>query len=89
MTAAVVAILGASGVYGRHLVPRLTQAGFRVRALVRSPNSASLSAACGAEIHKADIFQGASLRAALEGCDVAINLATALPSPAKWAEIST
>ena len=83
MTAAVVAVLGASGVYGRHLVPRLTQAGYRVRALVRSPTSARLSTACGAEIHKADIFDGRSLRAALEGCDVAVNLATALPSPAK------
>jgi len=45
--------------------------------------SACPSAACGAEIHFADIFNGASLRAALEGCDVVINLATALPSPAR------
>lgn len=83
MTAAVVAVLGASGVYGRHLVPRLIRAGCRVRALVRSPMSARASAACGAEIHKADIFYERSLRAALDGCDVVINLATALPSPAR------
>ncbi|MFZ1106592.1 MAG: NAD(P)-dependent oxidoreductase [Hyphomicrobiaceae bacterium] len=83
MPSTMVAVLGATGVYGRHLVPRLVEAGYGVRALVREPAAATLSAACGAEIHAADIFDGASLRAALAGCDVAINLATSLPSPAK------
>lgn len=83
MQPAIIAVLGASGVFGRHLVPRLMQAGHRVRALVRSPQTATVSAACGAEVYAADIFDGTSLRAALAGCDVAINLATALPSPAK------
>jgi NAD(P)-dependent dehydrogenase (short-subunit alcohol dehydrogenase family) len=64
-----VAILGATGVHGRHLVPRLTAAGYRVRALARRPEAA------------ADIFDEASLRAGLVGCDVAINLATSLPGP--------
>jgi uncharacterized protein YbjT (DUF2867 family) len=83
MTSTVVAVIGASGVYGRHLVPRMAAAGYRVRALVRTPASATISAACGAEVRAADIFDAASLRAGLEGCDVAINLATSLPSPAK------
>lgn len=83
MQPATIAVLGATGVFGRHLVPRLVRAGYRVRALVRTPKAAAASAACGAEIHSADIFDGASLRAALQGCDTAINLATALPSPAK------
>jgi nucleoside-diphosphate-sugar epimerase len=83
MTSAIVAVLGATGVYGRHLVPRLVEAGFGVRALVRAPGSATSSAACGAEIRRADILDAASLRTALDGCDVAINLATSLPSPAK------
>jgi len=78
-----VAALGATGVYGRHLVPRLAAAGHRVRALVRAPASAAIGAACGAGIHAADIFDAASLRAGLDGCDVAINLATSLPSPIK------
>jgi nucleoside-diphosphate-sugar epimerase len=84
MTAAVgvrVAVLGANGVYGRHLVPRLVARGYRVRALVRRPEAAVIAAACGAEPCTADIFDGASLRAALEGCDVGINLATSLPGP--------
>jgi nucleoside-diphosphate-sugar epimerase len=82
MTASV-AVLGATGVYGRHLVPRLVAAGHRVRALVRRPEAAAALAAAGVDVRAADIFDGASLRSALAGCDTAINLATALPSPTK------
>jgi nucleoside-diphosphate-sugar epimerase len=74
-----IAVLGATGVYGRHLVPRLIAAGYRVRALVRRPETALVAAACGAELATADIFDEESLRMGLLGCDVAINLATALP----------
>jgi nucleoside-diphosphate-sugar epimerase len=75
------AVLGATGVYGRHLVPRLTAAGYRVRALVRRPAAAAIAAACGAELASADLFDEASLRDGLVGCDIAINLATSLPGP--------
>ncbi len=74
----VVAVLGASGVYGRHLLPRLAARGARVRALVRNPDAALVARACGADVRIADIFDGDSLRAALAGCDVALNLVTAL-----------
>jgi|SRR5580765_161877 len=76
-----VAVLGATGVYGRHLVPRLVARGHRVRALVRRAEAAAIAAACGAELRVADVFDAASLRAGLDGCDVAINLATSLPGP--------
>jgi len=76
-----VAVLGATGVYGRHLVPRLVAAGYRVRALARRPEAAAYAAACGAEVAAADLFDEESLRKGLAGCDVALNLATALPSP--------
>ncbi len=76
-----IAVLGATGVYGRHLLPRLIAAGYRVRALARRPQAAAQAAACGAEIAAADIFDEASLRAALAGCEIAINLATSLPAP--------
>jgi nucleoside-diphosphate-sugar epimerase len=76
-----IAVLGATGVYGRHLIPRLVARGYRVRALVRRPDRAATAAACGAEVRRADVFDGASLRAGLEGCDVGINLATSLPGP--------
>jgi nucleoside-diphosphate-sugar epimerase len=76
-----IAVLGATGVYGRHLVPRLIAAGYRVRALVRRPEAAATASACGAELAAADIFDEASLRGGLAGCDVAVNLATSLPAP--------
>lgn len=76
-----IAVLGGTGVYARHLVPRLVSAGHRVRALARRPETATIAVACGAEPIKADIFDEASLRNALKGSDVAINLATSLPSP--------
>jgi nucleoside-diphosphate-sugar epimerase len=76
-----IAVLGANGVYGRHLIPRLSARGFRVRALARRPEAAGVARACGAEIRVADIFDGASLTAALAGCDVGVNLATSLPGP--------
>ena len=76
-----VAILGGNGVYARHLVPRLIVRGHRVRALVRRPEAAAIARACGAEVAVADFFDERSLRSGLEGCDVAINLATSLPGP--------
>jgi nucleoside-diphosphate-sugar epimerase len=79
--AATVAVLGATGVYARHLIPRLAARGFRVRALVRRPEASGVARTCGAEIHVADIFDAASLSAALAGCDVGVNLATSLPGP--------
>lgn len=77
----VIGILGASGVYGRHLIPRLTATGRVVRALVRRPEAAGLARACGAEIRVADIFDADSLHAGLEGCEACLNLATSLPGP--------
>jgi len=73
-----IADLGASGVYGRHLLPRLALRGHSVRALVRSPDTAHHARASGVDVRAADIFDEASLAAGLEGCDVALNLATAL-----------
>lgn len=80
---ATVAVLGATGVYARHLVPRLIAHGYRVVALARRPEAATAAASAGAEVRRADVFDGDSLRAALAGCDVGINLATSLPAPGK------
>jgi nucleoside-diphosphate-sugar epimerase len=76
-----IAVLGANGVYARHLLPRLVGAGFAVTALVRRPEAAGLARACDASIKVADIFDEGSMVAALEGCDIAVNLATSLPGP--------
>src|SRR5262245_12018540 len=76
-----IAILGASGVYGRPLATRLAAAGHEVLALVRRPEAAGVARGCGADVWLADIFDEASMAAAMEGCDVSINLATSLPGP--------
>jgi nucleoside-diphosphate-sugar epimerase len=75
-----IAVLGASGVYGRHLAPRLVAAGHEVRALVRRPEASGIARGCGADVRLADIFDEASMAAAMEGCEVS-NLATSLPGP--------
>jgi nucleoside-diphosphate-sugar epimerase len=84
-----IAVLGATGVYARHLIPRLVTRGHRVRALVRRPEAAAIAAACGAELCRADVFDAASLRAGLAGCDVGINLATSLPGPSGRGDFAT
>ena len=84
-----IAVLGATGVYARHLIPRLAARGHRVRALVRRPEAATVAAACGAEIRRADVFDAASLRAGLAGCDVGVNLATSLPGPSGRGDFAT
>lgn len=76
-----IAVLGATGVFGRHLTPRLVAAGHQVRALVRRTEAAGLARGCGAEIGVADIFDIDVLVAALQGCEMVINLATSLPGP--------
>ena len=55
--------------------------GAHVRALVRRPEAAGVARACGADVRIADIFDEASLVAAMEGCEISINLATSLPGP--------
>lgn len=76
-----IAVVGASGVYGRHLLPRLIAKGHRIRALIRRPENAAPLALCGAEVRGADVFDPDSLRVAFAGCDAVINLATSVPRP--------
>ena len=60
---ATVAVLGATGVYARHLVPRLAIEGYKVRALVRRSEAAGLARSYGADIRVADVFDEDSDRA--------------------------
>lgn len=76
-----VSVVGGTGVYARHLIPRLVARGHTVRALVRRPEAAEFARACGAEVHVADVFEPESLRTAMAGSDVALNIATAVPGP--------
>jgi nucleoside-diphosphate-sugar epimerase len=84
-----IAVIGASGVLGRNVVPRLLARGHEVRAIVRREEAAPRFAAIGAEAAIANIFDTEALAAALIGCDAAANLATAVPrpgTPAEWDE---
>jgi NADH dehydrogenase len=76
-----IAVIGASGVLGRHLVPRLVERGHAVRGTVRRGADAGRLRALGAESVFADILDPATLRAAVAGCDAAIHAATSIPTP--------
>lgn len=75
-----VAVVGASGVFGRTVLPLLLERGHRVRAIVRDPR-AFVTAVAGCEVVAADILQLPTLGPALEGCDAVMHLATAIPKP--------
>ena len=72
-----VAVLGASGVIGRNLLPRLVEAGHRVRAGVRRRGPATDIASV--EQVEADIFEPASLAHLVTGCDALIHIASSVP----------
>ncbi|MCB1342477.1 MAG: NAD(P)-dependent oxidoreductase [Pseudooceanicola sp.] len=76
-----IAVLGANGVFARHLLPRLRAAGHEVVAIVRRPEAAGLAQALGCTVRIADIYNRPALTAALEGCGTGINIATSLPGP--------
>lgn len=85
-------VAGATGVLGRATVPQLIAAGHEVRGHARSPEKAAQLRAQGAEPVEVDLFDPASLRAALEGCDAVVHMATHIPAmtkmalPGAWAE---
>lgn len=75
-------IAGATGVLGRQLVRRFTDAGHEVVGLARTDANAELIRALGGRPARADLFDLESLSAAAEGADVVIHAATAIPAGA-------
>jgi nucleoside-diphosphate-sugar epimerase len=75
-----IAVIGATGVLGRHLIPRLVERGHEVRGSARNEAGEALVAALGAEPARADILDRASLDAAVAGCEAALHIATAIPT---------
>ena len=73
-------IVGATGVIGRRLVPRLLARGDEVVALVRSLERATAIAGPGVELFEGDLLHQdpEQLGRMLKGCDAAAHLATAL-----------
>ena len=68
-----VLVTGATGYIGGRLIPRLIEAGHRVRAVARDSVRLSGSFA-GVTVVEGDVFDRASMRAALAGMDVAYYL---------------
>ncbi|GMR23212.1 MAG: NAD(P)-dependent oxidoreductase [Acidobacteriota bacterium] len=75
-----IAIAGATGVLGRHVVPRLVERGHRVRALARNDSAEGKLSRQGVDCHRGDILVSETLDALVAGVDVALHLATAIPS---------
>jgi nucleoside-diphosphate-sugar epimerase len=76
-----IAIVGASGVLGQQLVPRLLGSGHSVVALARNPEKLSIRSS---KLNKVPIdllstHAESELDGALHGCDAAIHIATAIP----------
>jgi uncharacterized protein YbjT (DUF2867 family) len=67
-----IVLTGATGYVGGQLLPRLLEAGHRVRCVVRDPGRAHLPR--GAEVVQGDVLQGTGLAEAMDGADVAYYL---------------
>ena len=81
---ALVTIFGGSGFVGRHTVRELARNGYRIRAAVRRPDLTGHLQPMGAvgQIHavQANVRYPDSIRATLEGAEIAINLVAVLVS---------
>ncbi|NIJ40732.1 NADH dehydrogenase [Parvibaculum indicum] len=84
---ATIAIFGASGFLGRHIVQNLAARGYRIRAAVRRPNEAMFLRPMGAvgqvEPFQANVRDDASVEAAIRGADAVINLVGILSESGK------
>lgn len=73
-----VAVFGATGFIGRHLIQHLTRKGLMVRAVTRVPNKAAFLKPAGGigqvTPWAGDVNDDASVRRALAGCDMVVNL---------------
>lgn len=74
-------VVGATGVLGRNVVPRLVERGHLVRAIVRTHEQANLIEQTGAEPAFGDIFDQATLNRAASACEAVLHIATAVPRP--------
>ena len=75
-------VTGATGVVGVHAIPLLIARGHEVTAIGRSEAKRKELESLGARAIALDMFDETAARAALEGIDVVINLATHMPASA-------
>lgn len=74
-----IGVIGATGVLGKQVVPRLIERGHVVRAIVRHEPEVVRLRRLGIDAAQGDILDRASLLIGLDGCDAALHLATAIP----------
>jgi nucleoside-diphosphate-sugar epimerase len=74
-----IAVIGATGILGRHVIPRLLERGHQVRAIVRQPAQVESLRRMGVEAVSGDILNAETLASATLHCDAALHLATAIP----------
>jgi nucleoside-diphosphate-sugar epimerase len=72
-------VTGGTGVLGRPAVQGLIAAGYRVRAVARGEAKATGLSAAGADPVAVDLFDLDALKAATEGSDAILHLATSIP----------
>lgn len=81
-------VTGATGLVGTHLVRRLLDDGWRVRALVRDAARTAMLGEHGAEIVTGDTLQPTSMALAARGCDVLFHAAAAVTPHGGWEAFS-
>src|SRR5690348_2652656 len=80
-----VALTGATGFIGSHILTELAEHGHQVTALVRDEAQADVVSARGAKPHVVDLYDRAAVTALLGGADAAIH--TASPGDATSADL--
>ena len=85
-------VAGATGVLGRRAVAQLVEAGHTVTGVARTGEKAGQLRAVGVAPVGVDLFDPAAVKAAVDGHDVVVNLATHIPPmsraalPGAWSE---
>jgi nucleoside-diphosphate-sugar epimerase len=74
-----IGVVGATGVLGKQVLPRLIERGHVVRAIVRREPEVTRLRQLGIDSVPGDILDADSLSRGLDGCDAALHLATAIP----------
>ena len=85
-TPARILLTGATGYVGGRLLPRLEQAGYRVRCLTRRPESLQGQVGRGTEVVRGDVLDPDSLSAALDGVDTAFYFVHSMGDDRDFAE---
>lgn len=74
-----IVVIGATGVLGRQVIPRLVERGHQVRGIVRRPEQVERLQRLGVAAEIGDILDLDTLIPATIGCEAAFHLATAIP----------